>query len=163
MEEEYERQKEARVIGRRGRTSKGKHLPYTRVPAAVHRLAAAADVFSWTKKDRAEKGTPEAAGDRRTERTRIMNTYACAPRWDKFHGIRIEQIGPRRRTRHERYESDGALVPSRCFHCFEDHCPFFFRRFGSFSSSSSTDVLYQIWSYFRVACLRPALGYLFDA
>lgn len=39
------------------------------VPAAVHRLAAAADVSPWTKKDRAEKGTREAAyGHRRTKR-----------------------------------------------------------------------------------------------
>lgn len=82
-----ERQKEAHVIGRRGRTSEGEHLPRTRsqAPAAVHRLAAAADVSPWTKKDRAEKGTRKARGGvrgtvERKEETRIMNTYACTYR-----------------------------------------------------------------------------------
>lgn len=67
-EKKWGRQKEARVIGRRGRTSEGEHLPR---PAAVHRLAAAADVPRGPKKIARKK---ERAG-RRT--TRIMNTYAC--------------------------------------------------------------------------------------
>lgn len=74
VKKKWGRQKEARVIGRRGRTSEGEHLPRTEYtsPAAVHRLAAAADVPARGPKKIARK--KERAG-RRT--TRIMNAYAC--------------------------------------------------------------------------------------
>lgn len=83
------------------------------VPAAVHRLAAAADVSLWTKKDRTEKGTREAAY-RRTKRgdwRRIMNTYACTYRG----GTSFTASGRSgREGGRERFESDGAPKSSRC-------------------------------------------------
>lgn len=99
-----------------GEPGEGEHLPRTRraeVPAAVHRLAAAADVSPWTKKDRTEKGTRDAAyGHRRTKRgdwKRIMNTYACTYRGGTSFTGRSGCEGGR-----ERFESDGAPRPSRC-------------------------------------------------
>ena len=76
---EWQRQKEARVIGRaRGRSFfRGEHLPRSVYAVADHRLAAAADV-PWTKKDRIRE--KDRAGTRDKD-----NECLCAPRWDKFH------------------------------------------------------------------------------
>lgn len=85
MEGEWERQKEARVIGRRGRTSEGEHLPCTRSPRSRRRSIASQlpQMFPRgpkkivRKKERARRRTGTVE---RKEKTRIMNTYACTYR-----------------------------------------------------------------------------------
>lgn len=116
MEREWRRQKEARVIGRRGRTSEGEHLLCTEYesrggppPRSCRRCS------PWTKKDRAEKGASWVPND-------VDNEYLCMPRWDKFHGTARydrEKIGPVKedtpRDTIRGVRARESRLPNRCF------------------------------------------------
>lgn len=87
---EWGRQKEARVIGRRGRTSEGEHLPRTSYesrggppPRSCRRCSACGPKKIARKKERAGRRT-----------TRIMNTYACRGGTSFTARHDREEIGP---------------------------------------------------------------------
>lgn len=108
-------------------------------PAAVHRLAAAADVPCGPKKIARKK---ERAG-RRT--TRIMNTYACRGGTSFTARHDREEIGPVKedtprdtiRARAPASPAEQMFPPLRRN---GDHCPFFFYFFFFFSFASSSAV-----------------------
>lgn len=163
-EREWERQKEARVIGRRGRTSKGEHLPRTRSrgPGGGPSPRSCRRCFPVDQKRSCGKRNARGGGHRRTKREDEDNEHLCMhiPRWDKFHGI--GPIGLWRRTRRERFESDDAPPPSRCSRRCGDHCPFFARRFDFFLCRPRMySAKFGFMSWRAVACLYMRAWLLF--
>lgn len=110
---EWGRQKEARVIGRRGRTSEGEHLPRTSYesrggppPRSCRRCSACGPKKIARKKERAGRRT-----------TRIMNTYACRGGTSFTARHDREEIGPVKEDTPRdtiRARARPPRLPSRC-------------------------------------------------